>query len=114
MKVFSYRNIRVLILLSILAIAAIYAQDQRLNTTSWFKPIDVVIYPINGDGSQQTAHYIQQLNKNDFQDIDDFFSRGAKRYHLIADSPITTSVGKTVENLPPSPPRDRNAMFGVN
>jgi len=113
MKVFSYRNIRVLILLFILAIAAIYTQDQRLSTTLWFKPIDVVIYPINGDSSQKTADYIRQLSKNDFHDIDDFFSRGAKRYHLIAEQPVITSLGKTIEKMPPTPPRDRNAIFQV-
>lgn len=113
MKVFSYRNIRVLILLLILAIAAIYTQDQRLNTTSWFKPIDVVVYPVNGDSSQNTADYIQQLSKNDFQDIDDFFSRSAKRYHLIAEQPVITSLGKTIKSMPPTPPRDRNAIFQV-
>lgn len=113
MKVFSFRNIRVLILLFILAIAAIYTQDQRLNTTSWFNPIDVVIYPINGDGQQQTTQYIQNLSSNDFQDIDDFFNRGAKRYHLIAEQPVVTALGNTIDSMPPNPPLDRNATFQV-
>jgi len=113
MKVFSYRNIRVLILLSVLAIAAIYAQDQRLNTTSWFKPIDVVIFPINGDGSNKTANYIQQLSQKDFQDIDDFFQRSAKQYRLIVEQPINTQLGPSIEISPPTPPQNRNALFEV-
>jgi len=113
MQVFSYRNIRVLILLVVLAIAAIYTQDQRLNTTSWFKPIDVVIFPINGDGSNKTAQYIQQLSKKDFRDIDDFFHRGAKQYHLIAEQPINTQLGPNINVFPPSPPQNRNAIFEV-
>lgn len=113
MKVFSYRNIRVLILLSVLAIAAIYTQDQHLNTTSWFKPIDVVIFPINGDGNNKTADYIQQLSIKDFQDIDNFFRRGAERYHLVTDRPVRTQLGPSIDNLPPSPPQDRNSIFAV-
>ncbi|OUR64392.1 hypothetical protein A9Q79_08175 [Methylophaga sp. 42_25_T18] len=113
MKVFSYRNIRVLILLSVLAIAAIYTQDQHINTTSWFKPIDVVIFPINGDGSIKTAKYIQQLSQKDFQDIDDFFHRGAKLYRLIVEQPIRTQLGLGIEVLPPAPPQNRNAIFDV-
>lgn len=113
MKVFSYRNTRVLILLSILAMAIIYTQEQHLQTTSWFKPINVIIYPINGDGSSETSDYIQQLSKKDFLAIDDFFRQGAKRYHLITDQPIITSLGKTIASMPPTPPRDRNAIFSV-
>ncbi len=113
MKVFSYRNIRVLILLSVLAVAAIYTQDQHLNTTSWFKPITVVIYPINGDGSAITADYIQQLSLHDFQDIDDFFKRGAKKYQLIAEHPIATELGPSIDSLPPNPPSNRNSIFKV-
>jgi hypothetical protein len=113
MKVFSYRNFRVLILLAILAGAAIYTQDQRLSSTSWFKPIDVVIYPINGDGSPKTTDYIQQLGIKDFKSIDNFFSHGAKQYHLIAEQPVITSLGKTIDSIPPSPPRDRNAVLSV-
>ena len=113
MKVFSYKNIRVLILLSVLAIAAIYTQDQRLNTTSWFKPIDVVIFPINGDGSSNTAKYIQQLSQKNFQEIDDFFQRSAKQYRLIVERPINTQLGPSIKVLPPTPPQNRHSIFEV-
>ncbi|MFW5451458.1 MAG: hypothetical protein ACKE9I_07660 [Methylophagaceae bacterium] len=113
MKVFSFRNIRVVILLSILAMAAIYTQEQRLNTTAWFKPIEVTIFPINGDNTLATEQYITQLSGRDFQDIDDFFARGAKQYHLIAKQPIATTLGKTIQHKPPTPPENRNSIFSV-
>lgn len=113
MKVFSFRNFRVLFLLIILAIVAIYTQDQYLNTTSWYQPIEVVIYPVNGDGSAATDSYINQLNKKHFMDIDDFFIRGSKQYQLTTSRPIVTRLGKTIPVHPPTPPVDRNAILQV-
>lgn len=100
MKVFSFRNFRVVFLLIILAIVAIYTQNQYLNTTSWYQPIEVVIYPINGDGSVTTDSYINQLRKKHFMDIDNFFVRGSKQYQLITSRPIVTRLGKTVISHP--------------
>ncbi len=113
MKVISFKNIRIVILLSLLALAAIYTQDQRLNTTSWYQPIEVTIFPINGDGSTNTERYIQQLSTKNFQDIDSFFIREAKRYSLIVDKPIISVLGTSINNSPPVPPADRNATLKI-
>jgi hypothetical protein len=113
MKVFSFRNFRVIFLLFVLAIVAIYTQNQRLNTTSWYQPVEVVIYPINGDGSVATDHYIDTLTKKNFVDIDTFFIKGAKQYQLAVTRPIITRLGSTISAHPPSPPNDRTALFQV-
>lgn len=63
MKVFSYKNLRIVILLIILAFAAIHTKQQRLHTTSWYKPITVTIFPINGDDKTETGLYIDELNE---------------------------------------------------
>jgi len=113
MKVFSFKNIRILILLSLLAFAAIYSQEQRLNTTSWYQPTPVVIYPINGDGNPNTQLYIENLSSEDFADIDAFFIKNSKHYNLIVDSPFITTLGNSISSHPPSPPADRNSAFKV-
>ena len=113
MKVFSFRNFRIVLLLLILAIVAIYTQNQRLNTTSWYQTIDAVIYPINGDGSIATDNYIDTLTKKNFIDIDTFFINGAKQYQLAVTRPIITRLGSTVKAHPPSPPSDRTALVKV-
>ena len=113
MKVFSFRNFRVVFLLFILAFVAIYTQNQRLNTTSWYRAIEVVVYPINGDGSAATEAYINTLSKKHFIDIDNFFIQGAKQYDLTVVRPIVTRLGSVVTTHPPSPPIDRNAIFQV-
>lgn len=104
MKVFSFRNFRIVILLVLLAFVAFYTQAQQLNTTSWFLPIEVTIFPINGDGDPKTDLYIQRLSVKHFREIDHFFARNAKRYHLITQQPIATILGKTINTHPPTPP----------
>ena len=104
MKVFSFRNIRVLILLGILAAVAISQQDQRLSSTSWGQPIEAIIFPINGDGAPLTSKYIQQLKPTDFTDIEKFFARQSKRYKLPLHQPVNLVLGTTVNNQPPKPP----------
>ncbi|MDC9725182.1 MAG: hypothetical protein PSN44_04595 [Gammaproteobacteria bacterium] len=113
MKVFSFRNFRVIILLALLASAAIYTKEQRLNTTSWHQPIEVAIYPINGDASPDTDNYIENLNIKHFSDIEDFFIRSSKQYQLIVENPITLSLGNRIDSHPPQPPVDRSDMLKV-
>ncbi len=110
MKVFSFRNFRVVTLLALLAAAAIYTQDQRLNTTSWYQPLEVTIFPLNGDGDPKTTRYIQQLKQTHFKPIDDFIARSAKRYQLATKKPVFTTLGPTVTTLPPELPNNRNIL----
>jgi len=113
MKVFSFKNIRIAILLTLLAIAAIYTKEQRLNTSSWYQPIEVVVYPINGDTDPKTEQYIHTLSTKHFKDIEDFFIRGSKKYQLIVEKPISLSIGPTINSHPPIPPADRNDRLKV-
>jgi len=113
MKVFSFRNIRIIILLGFLAAALIYTQEQKRNTTSWYKPINVVIFPINGDGKGDTQQYIEQLSQNDFEDIETFFARSSREYQLIAEQPVITQLGSTISGIPPAPPASNNVIAAI-
>ena len=113
MKVFSFRNIRVLILLGILAAVAISQQDQRLSSASWAQPIEATIFPINGDGSPVTDKYIQQLKTRHFIDIEKFFARQSKRYKLTLQQPIHIALGATVNNPPPAPPVENSPLAAI-
>lgn len=104
MKLFSFRNARILILLTILAFAAIYTKQQQMYSTSWLRPLEVVIFPINADDSEQTAAYIANLSDTDFAAIDSFTAREAKKYNLYLDQPTKTRLGPVIDNLPPDPP----------
>ncbi len=113
MKVFTFKNVRIVFLLGLLAYAAIYTKEQKLNTRSWYKPISVTIFPINGDDSVETDLYISQLSDSDFNDIDTFFKRNAEKYQLIATQPIITTLGQAITAHPPTPPTDRSAILQV-
>lgn len=113
MKVFSFRNLRILFLLGILAITLIYTQEQKRSTTSWYKPIKVIIFPINGDGSAQTAAFIDELSADDFNDIDEFFSRNSRDYKLIAETPIQTQLGPIITSQPPAPPQSHSTLSAI-
>jgi len=51
MRIFTFKNLRILILVTILATVLLYTQDQRLVTQGWYKPLEVVIFPINADSN---------------------------------------------------------------
>lgn len=113
MKFFSFRNLRILFLLALLAIALIYTQEQKLSTTSWYKPVTVMIFPINDDVTAETATFISELTVDAFQDIDEFFARSSRDYELIARQPIQTALGKKIAAQPPTPPRAHGILSAI-
>lgn len=113
MKVFSFRNLRIVFLLALLAVVLIYTQEQKRSTTSWYKPVTVVIFPINGDGAAETAAFINRLTVEAFQDIDEFFARSSRDYALIARQPIETALGKEIDALPPQPPSSGGMLSAI-
>lgn len=113
MKVFSFRNIRVLFLLALLAVTLIYTQEQKRSTTSWYKPVTVVVFPINGDDQTQTSDFITELDVSAFADIDDFFARNSRDYDLIASQPIETALGAEIDVHPPQPPEGGSVLSAV-
>ncbi len=104
MPLFSFRNFRILLLLATLAAVAIYNKEQLLRSTAWLEPLQVHIYPINGDGSPKTTRYIQSLSDRDFHDIDRFMQREGKKYGVLEEHPTQTRLGPEVTALPPAPP----------
>jgi len=42
MKVITFKNIRIVILLSLLAAVASYTQDQQLSSTSWYQAAEIM------------------------------------------------------------------------
>lgn len=113
LKLFSFKSLRILFLLTLLGAAAIYTQGQRLTSQGWYKPLQVSIFPINGDGSIHTAEYIPDLSPEDFAEIDTFMAREAQRYEIITSIPTQTSLGPVVEKLPPSPPDTDSSRLAI-
>lgn len=104
MRIFTFKNLRILILISILGAVLLYTQDQRLVTQGWYKPLEVVIFPINADSSNSVDLYIENLSTKNFADIDKFIKRESEKYDVVSSTPTSTSLGKRVSTLPPKPP----------
>ncbi len=108
MRLFSFKALRILLLLAALAITAFYTLHHQKFTRSWNKTLQIVVYPINGDGRSDTEQYIQSLTRKDFTVIDDWTRREAKRYDLLLEAPTNTTIGPTVDSLPPTLARGSN------
>lgn len=105
MRIFTFKNVRILILVVILCSVALYSKDQRLVTQGWYKPLDIVIFPINAEESLEVDRYIEGLSGKDFAPIDSFVKRESNKFEeVVTSTPTITTLGRTVHALPPKPP----------
>lgn len=105
-----FRQIRILFLLFILLLVAWGTYLTKLRTTDWDRPLTVAIYPINGDGSEESDNYINGLGLADFQDIETFFSEEADHYDLPLKKPMEIVMGPILNEKPPEPPESGNFL----
>lgn len=106
----TWRSVRILILLLVLAFVAADQFYTRTRSTSWERSQWLVIYPVNADGSQASADYIAALRPEDFQPIEAFFAEEAARYGLALARPIEVKLGPEVKERPPAPPPGGSAL----
>ena len=104
------KNIRILVLLYILLLVAVGAWLAKARTTDWDKPLNIVIYAINGDDSTVSQKYIDKIEKSDFNDIETFFEGEAKRYKLHINKPVDVSYAGELQTKPPLPPRQGSTL----
>jgi len=100
----TFRNIRILILLLILLFVAMQTWLTHMRSTDWQQTLWVVVYPINGDGSRVSEQYINALDEETFDDIEDFFITEGERYGLNIHEPVTLRLAPEVTSQPPMPP----------
>ena len=99
-----WRVARIAVLLFILATVAQGAYLARTRTAEWEHTLRVVIYPINGDGSQNVERYIGALHGAAFEPIEAFFRREGERYGVRSQPPIQVALAPPVSSQPPVPP----------
>ena len=87
-----------------------FSTHQQIYSRLWHKPLDVVIYPINGDGTLATHNYIQSLSTNSFSEIDEWIAREAARHGLAQSRPLRTVLGNPVKSHPPLLPDEGNVF----
>ncbi len=107
-----FRKIRVLILIYILAFVAIGNFLSSARTTDWNETLWVDVYPINADNSARTQAYIDNLESDDFDQIETYFSREASRYGVAIERPFRVELGPQVDNDIPELPA-QPSIFGT-
>jgi len=105
-----FRYIRILILLIILFIVAMSTWLSDLRSTDWDNPLWMVVYPINGDGSEQTTRYINYLKEKTFSPIEAFISEEAEYFNIKINTPLQVKLAPPVLELPPMPPENGNIL----
>lgn len=99
-----FKVVRIFILSMILIGVALGSWLTGKRSTSWEQPLWIAIYPINADSSSATQQYINQLDKDSFQSIEDFISEEAREFNLPLKHPFTLKLAPQVKSLPPEPP----------
>jgi hypothetical protein len=107
-----WKNIRILLLLLVLAAVAIQMWLDRIQTQSWQQTLWVGIFPLNGDRTAQAQRYIAGLTVQDFAPIEEFFAREGHRYGLKLAQPVHVELYPPGSELPPVLERDAG-VFAV-
>jgi len=104
------RTLRIVLLLCIFVFVAFYSKLQRLESTAWTEPLQVSIYPINGDASELTEQYIETLTEENFHSVAAFLKKQWRVYSEDDFMPVVVSLKPLVLSQPPLPPTSGNML----
>jgi hypothetical protein len=107
-----FKAVRIAALLLILFFVAVNTWLSQSRSTDWNNSLWVKIYPINADGSDESARYIEGLDISTFAGIETFIAREAVRYGKTVNRPLRMELGKPISEQPPAMESD-SGVFGV-
>lgn len=96
-----FKAIRIFILLVILIGVAVGALLTEARSTDWNNTLYVKIYPINADGSDASARYIDSLDQRTFSGVEEFMRREVERYGADLARPVRVTLGRPITEQPP-------------
>lgn len=108
-----WRNLRIAILLLVLAIVAYGNWYDRLSTTGWNETVWIGVFPINAEGSDTSGAYIDALTTEKVADIERFINAQAKTYGITIDRPVRVDLYPAVTEHPPQLAPGGNAFSNV-
>lgn len=108
-----FKILRIVVLLLILATVAQEAWLARARSADWRLPLQVAIYPINGDGSAATASYIASLKPDSLERIERYFDEEADRHGRDLHRPVAVRIAPALMDAPPQPPRDGSRLANM-
>jgi len=96
-----FKAIRISILLFILLFVALSTWLTQARSTDWGNSLWVKVYPINADGSEIVARYIDSLDARNFAAIESFVARETERYGVTLRRPLRMEMGEPINEQPP-------------
>jgi hypothetical protein len=96
-----WRQIRIFVLLVILAAAAWSNFYDRLSTTDWDETLTVGIFPIAEPTDAVVDAYVRALSTRDVADVEEFLNEEAARYGIGTTRPVAVRVYPPVVERPP-------------
>ena len=106
-SILSFRFYRIIILLGVLIVIAGMTYWENWSVTQWKKPLEVVIYPINGESADDTQSYaetqdfVDEMTASHFQEISRFLDQQSERYFIKKLPSSVVRLGPQVKELPP-------------
>ena len=97
-----FKAFRITILLLILAFVGTSTWLTQARSTDWNNSLWVKIYPINADGSEESASYIASLDVADFAGVEAFIAREVERYGRTLARPLRIELGREIREQPPA------------
>lgn len=105
-----FKAVRISILLFVLFFVAVSTWLTQARSTDWNNSLWVKVYPINGDGSDQAADYIADLDIRDFEGIESFITRETGKYDHNVSRPVRMELGNPIKTQPPELPVSPTAL----
>lgn len=109
----NFRQVRILILLGVLVAALGMTWVEQTLVQSWRAPLEVAIYPINGDGSEAATEMIRSLQPQDFSALNTFLEREMRRYGIRRTPAMTLTLHPEMRVAPPPRPQANNVLQTV-
>ena len=97
-------NLRLAILLAVLAFVALGAWLDRTRSTDWDGTLRVTVYPIAATDDEATRAFVSRLDVASFDDVTAFLADEAARYGVALDEPVSLRVSHAARAAPPAPP----------
>lgn len=108
-----FKAVRISILLFILFFVVVSTLLTQARSTDWNTSLWVKVYPINGDGSDEAAKYIESLRVEDFAAIESFLEREAAKYAEGLSRPVRVELGEPISEQPPELGSESNVLSAM-
>lgn len=98
-----WKQLRIAILLGVLALVAGTSWLDRQRVRSWQEPLVVGIFPVAADDSPATRDYVAALRPAEFAPVAAFFAEEAQRHQLRQAEPVRIELEPPPADRPPAP-----------